>query len=269
MQPDLTGQVKRFKDSSRRIEMEKTHKMVGVTPRSMPVVDSSRPSYKKRIPERGLVPVVNAHEAANIQMLREQCERLCLTLFASEHTAIKSVGFTSAIGGEGKSFLATVTAQMLARDSLEPVTLVECNWMHPTLHEKFGIPATPGLAEWLRGSCNDSEIRYETGANLTVIPAGDGAYDAVKLLKRVQQYGLQKIFKPDELLVFDLPPIIASSYGTLASSLVDTVVMVVQSGVTPSRMLFEACAQLRDVSVHGIILNQANSRIPRWIRQIL
>lgn len=256
-------------------EMENTHKLLSVSSRKlMPVSETPRLppiSYnkKKTSEKNGRPKIVSKREAANVRMFQEQCRRLCLTLFASEQSTIRSLGITSSIGGEGKSFLATVMARFLARDSIEPVTLVECNWEHPTLHEIFGIPVTPGLAEWLDGTCDDDDIRYDAGENLTVIPAGDGIVNAVRLLKRIQQHGLQKLFKQNELLIFDLPPVITSGYGSLAASLVDTVILVARSGVTPGRVLAETCAQLKDVPIHGIILNQGNSRIPGWIRQIL
>ncbi len=230
-------------------------------PTSLPSKDSGKKPGKV---------VFNQNEAANSRMLQEQCRQLCLSLFSREHNPIRSLGFTSSIGGEGKSFLALVAARSLARDSNDPVTLVECNWEHPTLHENFGIPAQPGLAEWLRGTCNENEIRYQVDDNLTVIPAGNGIQDPVKLLKRVRQRGLLKTFgRPDELLILDLPPVITSSYGSLAASLVETVVVVVRSEVIPANMLAETCAQLEGSSIHGIILNQGSSRIPRWIRQLL
>lgn len=255
-------------------EMENTHKLSSVssrkllpvseTPRSLPI------SYQKKTPGKKVLPqLLNKRDAANARMFQEQYRRLCLTLFASEQSTIRSLGFTSSIGGEGKSFLATVMARFLAHDSIEPVTLVECNWEHPTLHETFDIPATPGLAEWLDGTCSEDDVRYDAGENLTVIPAGDGIVDAVRLLKRIQQRGLQKLVKQNELFIFDLPPVITSSYGSLAASLVDTVILVVRSEVTPARMLAETCAQLNGVPIHGIILNQGNSHIPGWIRQIL
>lgn len=259
---------------------ERTQKLSRVLPTSRVSSDSMVPAienprhlpvtYTKKAPQGEALPeITNKQELLNIHLFQEQCRRLCLGVFGREQAAARSLGFTSSIGGEGKSFLAAITARLLARDSLEPVALVECNWDHPTLHKTFGIPETPGLAEWLSGACDEQEIRYEAEENLTVIPAGEGARDAVKLLKHIQQRGVQKLFKQNELIILDLPPVITTSYGSLAASLAETVVVVVRGEVTPSNVLAETCAQLKDVSIHGIILNQGRSRIPRWLRQIL
>jgi protein-tyrosine kinase len=203
-------------------------------------------------------------------MLQEHCRQLCLSLFYREQAPIRSLGFTSSIAGEGKSFVAAVTAQGLARDSREPVTLVECNWDHPSQHEYFGIPATPGLAEWLWGTCEEEAIRYQVESNLTVIPAGHGAHNAVKLLQQIQQQGLLHLFAHAEgFYIIDLPPIITSGYGSLAASLPESLVLVVRAQVIPESMVVETCTQLKDVPIHGIILNQGDSRIPRWLRQLL
>jgi Mrp family chromosome partitioning ATPase len=257
------------------IEATQTYKLSAFTPPSkeLALAAESREQlpavFRKKVVPKQITGSVSRKEQANMRLLEEQCGRLCLNLFASGHDSIRSLGFTSSIAGEGKSFLATLTARILARHSIAPVTLVECNWIHPTLHETFGIPATPGLAEWLNGMCGKDDVRYEAGENLTVIPAGYGDDDAVKLLKRIQQDGLTKIFGPNELLVFDLPPIITSSYGYLASSLVEAVIMVVRGEVTLAPVLAEACGQLKDLSLRGLLFNQGTSRIPRWLRQLL
>jgi protein-tyrosine kinase len=209
-------------------------------------------------------------DEANVYMLLERCRNLCISLFYRENAPVRSLGFTSSIQGEGKSFLASITAQVLAHDSIEPVTLIECNWEHPTLHEHFDIPANPGLAEWLRGACSEDAIRYQVDRNLTVIPAGNGSHDAVKLLNQLNENGLQKAFKQtNELYIVDLPSIISTGYGSLAASLVEAVVIIVRAQVISESMVVETCSQLNASSIHGIILNQVASHIPRWLRQIL
>lgn len=214
---------------------------------------------------------ISKQSAANASALQERCRQLCLSLFLRERAPVRSLGLTSAIAGEGKSFLTMVMANVLAKDVSNPVTLLECNWEHPCLHEHFGIASTPGIAEWLRGECDETAIRHRIDPNLTVIPAGEGRRDAVKLTQQLRQQGLLTAFTSSshELLVVDLPAIVTCAYSPLLASLVESLIIVVRAGVTTDRMLAETCAQLKDMPVDGVILNQVESKIPRWIRQLL
>lgn len=203
-------------------------------------------------------------------LLRHQCRQLCVALFFREQSPIHSLGFTSAVGGEGKTFLARLMATTAAHDSTGPTTLLECNWDHPSLHKHFGIPSTPGLAEWLRGECSEEDIRSQVSGHLFVIPAGDAREDAIKLLRHLQRGGLRHLrTAEDEVLIVDLPPILTTGYGALAASLVEAIMVVVQAGVTPNELIKDTCEHLKDLPVEGLILNQTKSRIPRWIRQLL
>jgi protein-tyrosine kinase len=239
------------------------------------VIDKPLPALEKVNPKKTRSKKLqstksNKRDEANVHMLLERCRHLSISLFYRENAPVRSLGFTSSIEGEGKSFLASVTAQVLAHDSIKPVTLIECNWEHPTLHDYFGIPANPGLAEWLRGTCDEEDIRYQVDSNLTVIPAGNGSHDAVKLLNQLNENGLQKAFKhPNELYIVDLPPIITTGYGSLAAGLLESIVIVVRAQIIPDSMVIETCSQLNGSSIRGIILNQGESHIPRWLRQLL
>jgi Mrp family chromosome partitioning ATPase len=204
------------------------------------------------------------------EWLREQCRQFCLAVFYRDQEPAQSLGFTSAVGGEGKTFLSMLTAGYLADDTDQPVTLVECNWERPSVHQQYSIPSTPGLAEWLRGECRAEEIRHVVKPNLTVIPAGNGKRDAVKLVHQFQRRGLLEIqAEKDELLIVDLPAITSSGYGLLAAKLVDSLVVVVRAGTTPEALVAETCNQLESLPVHGILLNQMESNIPLWIRKLI
>jgi Mrp family chromosome partitioning ATPase len=240
---------------------------IAETPLSLP----QPPVVHKKAPaDKVLTTKTTKRDTATIRMIQERCRQLCFSLFFREHTPVRSVGFTSSIEGEGKSFLSLVTAQVLAHDTNEPVTLVECNWEHPSLHEYFDVPATPGLAELVRGSCNEDDIRYQVDDNLTIIPVGNGSQDSMKLLKQIQQVGLRNFFDDkNSLFVVDLPPILTVGYGPLAASLLESVILVVHAQIMSESMLAATCSLTKDLPVHGIILNQKESRIPHWIRQIL
>lgn len=205
------------------------------------------------------------------QMVQRQCRQLCFSVFFREHAPARSLGFTSSIPGEGKSFLAMVTAEVLANDGNSPVTLLECDWEHPNLAEYFGFPVVPGLAEWLRNECSEVHIRYQVSHNLTIIPAGNKKQDTVKLLQQIRlRGGLVKTLIPSNgLLIVDLPAIVTTGYGSLAASLVESLIVVVRAEVTPDPQIAETCRQLKDLPVQGMILNQVESRIPRWIQELL
>src|SRR5690348_11917813 len=204
------------------------------------------------------------------RLVQEQCRQICLSVFFREHAPVRSLGFTSPIGGEGKSFLSLMTAKVLANDSPNPVTLIDCNWYHPSLHEAFRCPLRPGLAEWLRGECHEMHIRYQVGRNLTFIPAGSGKQDAVTLLHQIRKKGLLNMLAhSNDLLIVDLPSIVNTACGPLAASLTESLIIVVRAGVTPDALIAEACTQLKDARIHGLVLNQMESHIPRWLQQLL
>ena len=77
------------------------------------------------------------------------------------------------------------------------------------------------------------------------------------------------IARNHELLVVDLPSIAVNAYGSLAASLVESLIIVVRAGVTPDVMVAETCSQLKELPVHGLLLNQVESQIPRWLQKIL
>lgn len=244
------------------------------TPASQPVPASQtkRPASPPAATAKK-VSVPNSKQLAEIKMvtlLQERCRQLGLTIFFGVDTKVQSLGLTSSIAGEGKSFLIMMMANILARDISNPITLIECNWDHPCFHEHFGIRPTPGLAEWLRGECDERSIRYQVNPNLTVIPAGNSRQDSVRLLQYMRKsHALDNFLHSDGLLLVDLPPVVTSAYGSLAASLVDSLVLVVHAGVTTELLLAETCMQLKDLPIYGVILNQMESRIPRWLRRLL
>lgn len=214
--------------------------------------------------------VLRKRDQGNAHLLRDRCQKLCLSIFYREQAPVRTLGFTSALAGEGKTFLAMMVATVLAGDSGVPVTLLECNWEHPSLHEHFDLPRTPGLAEWLRGEAVAAQVRHQVGDNLFVVPAGDGRYEAVQLLRMVRERGaLARLAGQDGFLVADLPPVTAAAYGAMAASLMDAVILVVHAGVTPDPYIQEAVGQLSSVRIEGVVLNQIESRVPGWLRQLL
>jgi len=232
------------------------------TPIASPLPDSITPiTIKYRYGSSIYARQIPRQDLLKVQQLEEQCRRFCLSLFFREQDPIRSLGLISAAPGEGKTFISAITAQILAEDSLNLVTLVECNWNRPALHNLYGFSPTPGLAEWIRGECVEADISRSVAENLNVIPAGKGYHDEVRILQRLKQRGIHTtLARSNGLLIVDLPDITTSAYSSLAASLLDSVAIVARIGVTHEDLLRQTCAELSDVSIAGIILNEVESK---------
>jgi len=213
---------------------------------------------------------LSERDSGRVAQLQAEFLHVCLPLFFAEQAPIHSLGLTSAIAGEGKTLVAWLVSHALAARSKRPVVLVECDWERAALSRDLGLPASPGLAEWLSGITNRTEIRYQCLPNLTVVPAGLGGADAMTALALLQRSELyDRLADPNELMILDLPSVLGSYYGVLAARLAESLLMVVRAGSTPSPFVTRACAELKHLRVEGLILNQVETRIPGWLRSLL
>jgi Mrp family chromosome partitioning ATPase len=196
----------------------------------------------------------------------EYFRRIYLSLQTSGTDTVPTIGVTSALDGEGKSTIALGVATAMAADLDSPIVLVELNLTRPTVHKSLGIPAQPGLSEYLRGECSLPNALRQITENLFVLPAGDCRNDPARLLRMLTRANLLlRMDNSGAVLVLDLPSVLTASYGVLASSMADALVLVVRAGQTPERMVKDAIARLDESTLRGIILNAARPSIPTWL----
>lgn len=209
-------------------------------------------------------------ESGSIARLQAEFLHVSLPLFFAEENPVHSLGITSAVNGEGKTLASLLISYALATSSRRPVLLVECDWDHPTLSRDLHVPASPGLAEWLRGTTERTLIRHSLMPNLTVVPAGLGGADAMTALAEMRRPDLyERIADPEEIMILDLPSVLASYYGALAARLAEALFLVVRAGSTPASFVARACEELQQMRVEGIVLNQVQTRVPRWLQSLL
>lgn len=197
----------------------------------------------------------------------EYFRRIYLSLQSTNSLdTMPTIGVTSALDGEGKSTIALGISTAMAADLDSPIVLVELNLTRPTIHKSLGIPPQPGLSEYLRGECPLPNALRQITENLFVLPAGDCRNDPARLIRMLTRANLLlRMDNSGAVLVLDLPPVLTASYGVLASSMADAVVMVVRAGQTPEKMVKDAIARLDESTLRGIILNAARPSIPTWL----
>lgn len=177
----------------------------------------------------------------------------------------------SAIGGEGRTTLALGLAVTIAQDFPDrQVLLVEADLKHPVLAKDFDVDSSPGLADSLM-TARPVQFAYRPTFldNLNFLPAGEAPRSAGRLLASSRMAAaIDAMRQTHDVVILDTPPVLSDSDALVLSDLADGVIFVVRAGVTPMAQVNKALEQIEDEKLRGVVLNAAQSSIPRWLRRV-
>jgi succinoglycan biosynthesis transport protein ExoP len=135
---------------------------------------------------------------------------------------------TSAIGGEGKTTLASHLAASLSR-AWRKTLLIDGDLRKPALHSQLDLPLEPGFSEALRGEIEfDDAVKPTLTSRLWLMPAGkvDG-----HSLQALAQEGLASVFDllkdQYDFIVIDTSPVLLVPDGLLLAQQADAVLLSV------------------------------------------
>lgn len=170
---------------------------------------------------------------------------------------------TSALPGEGKSFTSINLAMSIAMEMDHTVLLVEADVPKPAIAGYLGLAKEePGLVDYLADErLSLEELLFRTNIpKLTLLRSGRQHPQATELLasqnmRRLTQELAQRY--PDRVVIFDSPPMLVSSEAVALAGLVGQVVMVIESGKTPQRVVKDALALIGTDKFVGVVLNKS------------
>jgi succinoglycan biosynthesis transport protein ExoP len=181
-------------------------------------------------------------------------------LLSRSERSPRTILFSSAIGGEGKSVTATNCALMFAQLD-ERVLLIDADLRRPHCHEILGRDSHPGLTEVLVGLQElDKAIQSTSSKGLFFLSAGVTPPNPSELLGSHKMRGiLAAAASSFDHVLIDSPPILPVSDSVVLSTLVDGVVMVV-SAQTAKDLVRDACSRLIYVGskMLGVVLNNVD-----------
>jgi len=169
---------------------------------------------------------------------------------------------TSSLPGEGKTFCAINLAISMAMEMDRTVLLVDADVAKPRIPEYLGIHADRGLLDVLQDKhLKLSDVLIKTDiAKLTILPAGRTYKRATELLaseamnRLVEDIGNRY---PDRIIVFDSPPILATSEASVLATHMGQIVMVVEAERTSQEAVREALSHIQSCEVVSMLLNKA------------
>jgi capsular exopolysaccharide synthesis family protein len=167
---------------------------------------------------------------------------------------------TSAVGGEGKTTVASHLASSLARSGRRTL-LIDGDLRCPALHELFEVPLHPGLSEVALGEVHVAEATLATSVDgLMLIPAGEWDRDVLQALARDGVRRLfEKLKREYEFVVIDSHPVLAATDALLIGQHVDAVLLSLLRGVSRAPQVYAAQQRLESLGIRvlGAVVNGA------------
>lgn len=153
--------------------------------------------------------------------------------FSVVDTPIRSLMVTSAGPSEGKSTTASNLAVVFAQQG-KKVLIVDADLRRPTLHFTFGFTNTIGLTNVLTRQIHINEsIRTTDVENLYFMPSGPIPPNPAELLgSATMDQLISDLYEMFDLVIFDVPPVLAVSDAQVLGNQVDATILVVSSGLT-------------------------------------
>ena len=171
---------------------------------------------------------------------------------------------TSSQPEEGKTSVSLNLGLTLAQRESR-VLIIDGDLRKPAIAGQFGMADGRGLSSILAGAhhLDDALQSVPTLPNLWVLPAGPNPPNPAELLSSSRMEELLRTLRQRfDYLVIDSPPSLVLTDATILSTLVDGVILVVESGVTSRAALVRTKRILRSAGGRflGVVLNKVDLR---------
>ncbi len=175
-----------------------------------------------------------------------------------------TLAITSAGINSGKTLTAINLAISLAREVSSTVLLVDLDLRSPSIHEYFEYVPDVGISDYLSGDTPISQMQFSPGIErLSILPGRESMENSAETIRSPKMINLVTELKArysDRLVIFDLPPMLATDDALAFAPYVDALLMVAAAGTTTRDDLQQSLELLKDVPVIGTVLNKSRSK---------
>ena len=193
----------------------------------------------------------------------EQYRRLAATLHRRQaERGIKTVLVASTMPGEGKTLTAVNLALTFSESYGRNVLLIDGDLRRPTTHDVLEVPNILGSGVGLTKETDQKLSLVQVSPRLSVLTAGEPDADPMsRLASDRMRRVLAEAAAQFDWVVIDTPPVGMVPDANLLATMADVVLLVVQAGRTPLRMVQRAAEALGRERVIGVVLNRAEDRV--------
>ncbi len=193
----------------------------------------------------------------------EQYRRLAATLHRRQtETRIKTVLVASTMAGEGKTLTAVNLALTFSESYGRNVLLIDGDLRRPTTHAVLDVPNILGSGIGSTQETDQKLSLIQVSPRLSVLTAGQPDPDPMNRLAsdRMRRVLIEAAAQFDWVII-DTPPVGTVPDANLLATMADVVLLVVQAGRTPARLVQRTADALGRERVMGVILNRADDLV--------
>lgn len=196
-------------------------------------------------------PSLSVHGAEQFRTLRSRLYQL------RANQSLRTLLVTSAIPGEGKTFVTANLAQAIVRQPDRRALIIDADLRCARLHLPLGAPTAPGLTDYLRGEADEmAVIQHGQEGNLCFIAGGNEVTDPSELLSNGRlKVLLDRVTPVFDWVILDSPPCVPVADASILADLCDGILLVVRAGSTPSDIALRGRQELQGENIVGVVLN--------------
>ena len=172
------------------------------------------------------------------------------------------ISIASSLPSEGKTFTALNLGLSIASEMDATVLLIDGDVIKASLSRLLGIQTNRGLNDLLEDpDCSVNDVILDTqNPKLKIIPAGTRSSKSTELLaSKAMERLLTELAErySDRIILFDSPPILATSEASVLNHLMGQVLLVVEAGSTPVDAVKDSLSRLDENKAIGLLLNKS------------
>jgi protein-tyrosine kinase len=231
---------------------------------------------KRAVPEAEVSPLARTHSSGTSLVAErlvvtpsispislEQYRRLAATLHRRQaERRIKTVLVASTMAGEGKTLTAVNLALTFSESYGRNVLLIDGDLRRPTTHDVLEVPNILGSGIGVTTETDQKLSLIQVSARLSVLTAGQPDADPMsRLASDRMRRVLAEAAAQFDWVIIDTPPVGAVPDANLLATMADVVLLVVQAGKTPARLVQRTAEALGRERVIGVVLNRTEDHI--------
>jgi len=200
-------------------------------------------------------PVTNAYKVLRTQVLQR--------LIAHDW---RTVAVVSPAAGEGKTLTAINLGLHLASTRSHTALVVDADWRRPSVHRYFGYTPTHDVYDCVRGQCSFEQALINPGVpRFCVLPCREPVPDASEQLAGLGPFVKELSNRyANRIVLFDLPPLLATDDAMSFLPLVDCALLVVEEGRTQRADVVRSIELIGAERLLGTVLNKSSHTPARY-----